>query len=416
MQRELKPKNNSHQLSAGDNYRLRRVIVISYLFLVIIASLGALLRILPFTEINLSYTNLIHAHSHGAFLGWLFLANFAISGYLIRFKFTVKTIICLVADILLLFFTIPLFVKYGYNYITIILSTLHVIASTYLAGQLIKTVGFKNLISFNGFKSYLVLAWTCLIISGIFPLILGVIVKIFGAASPAYYNTIYTYLHFQYNGFFISGILAALHFYKGTENNPNLKNAYILFALSVPLSLANSYLWCKPGYFFNVISFLAILLQLAAFILLLNKKLLAANLSIKIPVSPTWIIYGLIFKSIMQLSVSFPQLAELASLNRYLILFYLHFVLLGIISIPTIKITASILKIEERKYFNLAMRALLLVFFITQLLMAYKAAEMENLWQNSDATMPVLAIVSCLFPLILISILFVSLRTKPKAS
>lgn len=62
------------------------------------------------------------------------------------------------------------------------------------------------------------------------------------------------------------------------------------------------------------------------------------------------------------------------------------------------------------------MRALLLVFFSTQLLMAYKAAEMENLWQNSDATMPVLAIVSCLFPLILIPILFVSLRTKPKAS
>ncbi|MBL7896869.1 MAG: hypothetical protein JNK50_16335 [Bacteroidia bacterium] len=416
MQQELKAKSNSTPQIGSDNNTVRRIILISYLFLVIIACLGALLRILPFSSFSISYNNLIHAHSHGAFLGWLFLANFAITGYLIQYKLSTKVIVCLAADVLLLLLTVPLFVKYGYNYITIILSTLHVILSTFLALQLIKQIGFKNLRSFNGYKSYLVLAWICLIISGIFPLILGIIVKSFGNASPAYYNTIYTYLHFQYNGFFVSSILAIIHFYLGSVNDMKLKIAYHLFALSVPLTLTNSYLWCAPGFWFNVISTVACVMQLTACMFLLNIKSLLQSLENRIPFSLNWVIYGLILKSIMQFVVSFPYVAVASYSNRYLILFYLHFVLLGIISITIIKMTASILNITNIFYYRIAINVLKLVFLITQALMAYKAAEMEGLFHYSNLTLPFLAIISILFPLILVTVLIVSLIEKPKVS
>lgn len=416
MQQELKAKSNSILLTGSDNNTLRRIILISYLFLVIIACLGALLRILPFSGFNISYNNLIHAHSHGAFLGWLFLANFAITGHLIQYKFSTKVTVWLAADVVLLLFMVPLFVKYGYNYLTIILSTLHVILSTILALQLIKAIGFRNLRSFNGYKSYLILAWTCLIISGAFPLILGIIVKSFGNASPAYYNTIYTYLHFQYNGFFVSSILAFIHFYFGSKNDKGLKGAYYLFVVSVPLTLVNSYLWSAPEFWFNAISMVACAIQLTACIFLLNKEFLVQSLENKIPFSMNWVIYGLILKSIMQLSASFPHIAIATSLNRYLILFYLHFVLLGIISIPTIKMTASIVDITNKFYYRIAIKALTLVFLITQALMAYKAAEMEGLFRCSNLTLPFLAIISILFPLILVTVLIVSLREKPKVS
>ena len=54
---------------------------ISFLYLFVIAVLGGLLRLMAFVPTGLNYSNLLHTHSHIAFLGWIYNILFTIIIY-----------------------------------------------------------------------------------------------------------------------------------------------------------------------------------------------------------------------------------------------------------------------------------------------------------------------------------------------
>ncbi|MBK7526565.1 MAG: hypothetical protein IPI59_03200 [Sphingobacteriales bacterium] len=75
---------------------------ISLFFLFVVAFIGTLLRLVAYVPIPFKYTNFVHAHSHTAFQGWVYLTMFLLLAntfltdrqiekkrYLLQFKLTI---------------------------------------------------------------------------------------------------------------------------------------------------------------------------------------------------------------------------------------------------------------------------------------------------------------------------------------
>jgi hypothetical protein len=155
-----------------------------------------------------------------------------------------------------------------------------------------------------------------------------------------YRNSIYFYLHFQYNGFFLFGVLSLL-VRLIDEPAPNMdqngirKGSYILMFCCLP-AYALSTLWTQPSLVFNVIGFLSALGQLVGLwfffrpipTFIANAKF---ERSEKLLFSISFI--ALALKFILQLLSAIPAAALFANEFRSIVIAYLHLVLLGCISL-----------------------------------------------------------------------------------
>lgn len=410
-------KNNKQEDLPGLNPTSFKLIKTSIGFLFFIALIGATIRCGPFLNINLPYKNFIHAHSHGAFLGWLYLGILAIALGMLKDKnFSKSFYIILKADIIILVIMVPCFMIYGYNLLSIILSSLHIFFSWYLAVMLIRCYGVKSLLRFNVATSYPAMAWLFMIVSGIFPLALGWVIRQYGNGSTMYFNTIYSYLHFQYNGYFIFIILALLNTRLKFNERIMLSMKIVYFAMVVTtiVLVVNSYLWAKPPLWMNVVSIIAAIMQLFAlgiYAVLFSKfKITSSGLFNRIT---SFVVTGLFIKAVMQVLASFPELAIQIGQNRYLVLFYLHYVLLGIVSIPLLIFMTEEIKVYSGKIFNVSIIVILIGFILTEGILFLKAMETIN-------TIPVvfnfslwLALFSCIFPLAIFSF-WTQIKSVPK--
>jgi len=79
-----------------------------------------------------------------------------------------------------------------------------------------------------------------------------------GSTSSWYQNAIYFYLHFQYNGWFITALLGLLFFIFEEHSIPIAKNTFNLFfrffILGVILTFFLSVLWMHPHPIFYVLA------------------------------------------------------------------------------------------------------------------------------------------------------------------
>ena len=92
------------------------------LYLVASIGIGLLLRSIHFISLPLAYGNLLHAHSHGAFLGWVYLGlNSLLFPYSNLLSKRIKKYF--IIQLILLPFLFIGFSLYGYNTITILLSS-----------------------------------------------------------------------------------------------------------------------------------------------------------------------------------------------------------------------------------------------------------------------------------------------------
>jgi hypothetical protein len=319
-------------------FRLRHLqnvlIRVSLVNLFILALMGLALRAYPVYEMPFDYKNFLHAHSHFAFAGWvmplltwLITRYFPASGNVPSFHW--RNIIWLnLFSAYGMLFTFP-FV--GYAALSVVFSTLNIFCGFYLAIILWKaTSKERNSVPEKFLRAGLVYMTA----SAIGPFATVPIILSGLQGTSAYYDVIYFYLHFQYNGWFTFVLLAV--FYNIIKENANPRYGNLVFRLmnlAVVPTFFLSVLWHKPGVMFNVIGGAGALLQLVALWFLWkdakgikwNNKFVSslANLAFA----------AFAFKLVLQFESALPAVAALASAERNFVIAYLHLVLLGFISL-----------------------------------------------------------------------------------
>jgi hypothetical protein len=301
----------------------------------IVASIGVLLRAVPvFGPFYLSYQNILHGHSHFAFGGWvspllvwMILSAFPNLKRGIRFVHWRNVILILLVSAYGMLLTFPF---QGYAPASILFSTLSMAGTFYLSFILWKALRFQQ----NTSSLLLKGAAFFLVISSIGPLATIPIISSGNGGTPLYYNAIYTYLHFQYNGWFMFAIMAIL--YKRLEKeelNRSGNFVYVTMFIGCLLTLPLSFLWSNPGVIYNIVGATGVVVQITGVILFLKDQIRLKERDQFVRKMHAVVFTVLVIKCILQLLTAVPDMAGFVYSNRALIIAYLHMVLLGFVSL-----------------------------------------------------------------------------------
>ncbi|MBC5774727.1 hypothetical protein H8S95_11690 [Pontibacter sp. KCTC 32443] len=325
----------------------RNWLLAALLNLVLIAMLGLLLRwtfVVPVTVLN--YKFLLHAHSHVALLGWLYPALFIalLHAYLpadLQSKKTYTWQFWLAQGAVLgMLLSFPV---QGYGAVSITFSTVHILFTYWFIYRFLKdaktakvSVGTYSL-SFRFVKAALFF----LALSSLGPWSMGPVMATGNSFTELYYNAIYFYLHFLYNGWLTFAVLGLLFWLlEKYKISFNVKYSLLFFRLMfwacLPAYLL-SVLWIKPDaivYFLGGVAALTQVISLAILVFILwpiRKQLLGlfGNWARAILILAAT---AFILKTLMQFTTTFPYMANLAYQLRNFIIGYLHLVLIGFVS------------------------------------------------------------------------------------
>ncbi|MVM41987.1 hypothetical protein GO730_38065 [Spirosoma sp. HMF3257] len=306
---------------------------------VVAGALGVLIRYqLVYPVAGLTYPFLLHAHSHVVLLGWtfnaLFLALAATFGSGLRLSAYRKVWVGFQVAVLgmLLFFPTQ-----GYATGSIVASTLHVFVSYYMVWCL-----WQDLRSDNSLSARLV-RWGLFffVLSTLGPYSVGILKARHLQETIWYPLSIYFYLHFLYNGWFIFGCLALL--FRWLENwelvpTKQVGNRFIrAMALSAMGTLALSALWTNPPGWLWLIGGGAALLQAGSGVWLLGwlwqkRSALCQQLEPQAFALARLAFLSLGLKLMLQLLSALPWATQLAYAQRNLVIAYLHLVFIGVIT------------------------------------------------------------------------------------
>ncbi len=316
--------------------------------LVVVAMLGLLLRwmfVAPLESIN--YKFLLHGHSHVALLGWLYSVLFVALLYtclppalqqkkVYAWQFWLSQ--GAVAGMLVSF---PM---QGYALFSITFSTLHILLSYWFVYQFLRDANIAKLSGgIHGFSfKWIRAALFFLVLSTLGPWAMGPIMATGHLGDSLYFNAIYFYLHFQYNGWFAFAVLG-LFFWLLEKYNIRFNRTQALACFrwmywSCVPAYVLSVLWTKPHLILYIVGGAAAAGQVVA--LLLLAKLLNP---VRKAVSDLFGAWGgallllsavaLALKILLQLASAFPYVADLAYRQRNFVIGYLHLVLLGFVSL-----------------------------------------------------------------------------------
>lgn len=313
-------------------------LTLSLINLAIVALLGLILRSkIVFPLYFLDYRQFLSAHSHFAFSGWVGLSLITLLIYNLLpvsvFSKKIYTWILAGTEISSLGMAV-FFPIFGYNAVSIFFSSLYIVVN-YVFGW----VFIKDLLKTTMDKTVRLLSVSAvlsLLVSAIGPLGLVYILLSRSGNSILYRDSIYTFLHFQYNGFFTLSLFALFFTYalkKGLIISPAIRKFGILLVLSIFPSLFLSLLWHGGMiyYILAVIGSLFILSSLAYYSIFLNSinvhsffNQTFARLLFKLSV------FSFILK--MLLNVGTLELQHAIYGDRPVIIGFLHLVFLGFVS------------------------------------------------------------------------------------
>ncbi len=232
--------------------------------------MGLLLRLMQAGIPIMNYKYLLHTHSHVALLGWVYNGAFIIISNMLQvenkkaFNFLFWITQLSIVGMLLSF---PF---QGYGAVSIAFSTLYVFCSYHLVILI-----FKHTNSRSKSVRSLFLRWGSiyLIASSIGPFALGYFMANDMGNSIWYDLSIYWFLHFLYNGFFVFVVFA----YLVKENFKKGKSIFLLMNTSLIPLFALSVLWTKPSTLMYFLSGIGSLLQIMAMIILFRNQQIKLN-------------------------------------------------------------------------------------------------------------------------------------------
>jgi hypothetical protein len=315
---------------------------LTLLNLLIVAAAGLLLRIkivFPLPEVD--HKNLLHGHSHFAFSGWVSLALFAGIAAIIHAHQPVNIGIYKrlfwfgqVAAFGMLF-TFPFM---GYQFPSITFSVLSIFFSYLFAIIAWQSMGSLPRLLRWCFQSALIFY----IISSLGAFNLAWLMASKTGSQPFYIGSVYFFLHFQYNGWFLFGILGLFIYQleqaKLIVNRKYLHYSFWLLIVACFPAFLLSTLWMRLPAFIYWIAALAAIIQLLALVALSKflidiRKQLAQQLSLPVRWLWTLSLAAFVIKILLQSLSVIPSLSYLAFGFRPVVIGYLHLVLLGLVTL-----------------------------------------------------------------------------------
>ena len=187
----------------------RKYIHWSFIYFLITIFLGVILRFAYIFDFNFEYRYIVHTHSHMALLGWVYtILTSLISYFFIEEKYKKiyhKIFIFTQISIWGMLFTFPF---QGYGLFSIIFSSLFVFSSYVFSYFFLKNVKYKTNISLHFIRWAI---WFLIISSiGIWAMPVILVKLKLDRFSEWYNSAIYFFLHFQYNGWFITVLMGLL--------------------------------------------------------------------------------------------------------------------------------------------------------------------------------------------------------------
>jgi hypothetical protein len=281
----------------------------------------------------------LSAHSHFAFGGWVGLALMTLLIYnLLPAQIHQKKLYQgILAGIEISSLGMALcFPIEGYNTIAIIFSSAYIVMTYIFGWFFIKDAG--RLMLDKTVKLLAISAVVFLLLSAIGPLGLSYILVTGKGDAYLYRDSIYTFLHLQYNGFFTLSVLALFSNYLLSKNisiTKTFRQFGLFVVLSVPPSLFLSLLWHNKAWFYVVAAagtallLLSLYLFLRAFISIPVKKLFTSTIAYAFFLF--WI-FSFSLKMLLNAGTIIPQLSNAVYGDRPIIIGFLHLVFLAFVT------------------------------------------------------------------------------------
>ncbi|MEN1970352.1 hypothetical protein WMZ97_20045 [Lentibacillus sp. N15] len=351
----------------------------TFLLFTLTALSGLWMRLHPFYPgSTFTYTNVMHGHSHLAILGWAFMGTFLI--FLTLFWKSIKqkkqATVLTVTLFIMSVFMFASFIYQGYGVISIIFSTLHILVEFWAALFMYRQTRRMQQIPYVG-RLFINGALIALLISAIGPFSLGFISASGLRNNPIFDMAIYFYLHFQYNGWLslmlIGLFIIVLHRRKIPFQHMWVKIAFWFYFVALFPGYLLSILWSDIGNSGSILADIGSIGQwIGVVCLVFAFKEIWVYLykqAHEITIVSLWITFFLlIVKSTMELGLISPTMADLVYQTRSIIIGYLHFTLLGFISI-FILTQYQLTKIihTKKKQMQSGMIIFLIGFFLNEL-------------------------------------------------
>ncbi|MGZ3880438.1 MAG: hypothetical protein ACXVBF_03835, partial [Flavisolibacter sp.] len=313
---------------------------------------------------------------------------------------------------------------YGYNVLTIALSTLYVMAVAVFVPLFVKDV--LNSPANKSVKLLSVSAVTSLLLSFLGTVGLMYIIITRAGGSLLYRDSIYTFLHFQYNGFFTLSVFALFFNYLLKRQFKLNRNSWlfsVFLCSSVVPALFLALLWHNKSLFYILAAIGCFFILMTVVYLFFVLKRISLKLLFASRISKTFLLFSLVsfvVKMLLQVGTIFPQLGNAVYGDRPVIIGFLHLVFLGFITFFVLAL------LIENGYFYQPNRKTVLPFIVFSVgIIANEAILMLQglgilLNTNSDIYKWLLWGVAILLLtgafLIALSRLYVVVRTKNKAT
>lgn len=325
------------------NLPVQKWIRISLFNLFLVALLGMVMRykiVFPLSFVD--QRNLLHAHSHFAFAGWITQSLMSLLVHHL-YKRGRKEVfreyrIILYANLITAYGMLLTFPFTGYGSPSIIFSTLSIFVSYWF--------GIKYWTDLNRAKSGLISsAWfksaiICNALSSLGAFSLAYMLANKNIHPDRYLACIYFFLHFQYNGWFFFSCMGLFGEQLETIGaaKKKLKKIFLLFAIACVPAYFLSALWLPIGNFVYLLVILSVFLQLTGWIWTLQLiKMVKQKIKQTIPPFARTLFslsaIALSVKLLLQSGSVIPSLSKIAFGFRPVIIGYLHLVLLGVISL-----------------------------------------------------------------------------------
>ena len=356
----------------------KKLVIVCLINFLVAATMGLMLRYvfaLPLHDfvkpIPLQFRNLMHAHSHGAMLGWVYLMLYVlIVHHFIPDKRRIYNRLFWVTEIAVIGMLIS-FPFQGYAAISISFSTLHIICS-YL---FIRLIWKNHKIESKPIQLLLKASLVFMFVSTIGIWCLGPAAAILGIESAFFQIAIQFFLHFQFNGWFLFAVLAVFLPSFFIENTKRFQVFFKTLIGGTILTFALPVSWFAYHSILPWINGVGVLLQLVAgyyFILLLRPhwtKFWQKTL----PLSK-WM-YGLallsfVLKIALQTSSIIPEVSMMANQYHNFVIGFIHLMMLGVITgfLFAFLLESSLISIKS-KSLNLGIYSFIIGFIATEFIL-----------------------------------------------
>lgn len=311
---------------------------------IIAAGIGALLRYAFINEISwLKFKNFLHAHSHVAMLGWVYLAlySFLIGTFLKEARANARAyrILFWLTQLSVVGMLISFPIQ-GYASFSTSFSTLHIILSYVFCFRFLKDMRQDNVGRPYSYR-FVKTALSFMLLSTLGLWIIGPVILAGLKNSAFYYASVQFYLHFQFNGWFVFSILGL--FFKKLEDRKivlpqkPMKYFFIFLIISTFLTYALAVAWSTPLNIIFLANSVGVSVQLIAIIFFAG---IIMHLKKQLPgLFRPWsfILLKLAFaafliKVVVQTSIAIPYVATIAYTIHNYVIGFIHLVLLGVVS------------------------------------------------------------------------------------